>query len=125
LTDRVWSTARRGELLGAPAWLPAAEAAWLHLLIHATHHILLNNSRLVQLVDLSLLTPAVREPAALLAAVDARATYPALALLARYFSLDLTAEVRPRVSSGFAAWADGLDLFSVCYLNPVPWRDGG
>jgi hypothetical protein len=125
LTDRIWSTARRGELLGAPAWLPAPEAAWLHLLIHATHHILLNNFRLVQLVDLSLLTPAVREPAALLAAVDARATYPALALLARYFSLDLTAEVRPRVSPGFAAWADGLDLFSVCYLNPAPWRDGG
>jgi hypothetical protein len=129
ITDRMWAGARRGELLGAPAWLPGPDAAWLHLLIHATHHVMLNNSRLVQLVDLARLFPAVREPAALLAEVDARATFPALALLRRYFArsfaIDLTAAVRPEVSPGFAAWADGLDLFSVCSLNPVPWRDGG
>jgi hypothetical protein len=125
LTDRIWAGARRGELFGIPTWLPGPDAAWLHLLIHATHHVMLNNSRLVQLVDLALLTPAVRDPAALLADLDARATYPALALLRRYFAIDLGEAVRSRVSPGFAAWADGLDLFSVCYLNHVPWRDGG
>jgi hypothetical protein len=125
VTDLIWSGARRGELFGIPAWLPGADAAWLHLLIHATHHVMLNNSRLVQLLDLARLFPSVREPLALLAEVDARASYPALALLRRYFAIDLTAAVRPEVSPGFAAWADGLDIFSVCYLNHVPWRDGG
>jgi hypothetical protein len=129
LTDRIWSTARRGTLLGAPTWIAAPEAAWLHLLIHATHHVMLNNARLIQIVDLARLTPAVRDPGPLLAEVDPRATYPALALLDRYFSIDgvagLRAALRPRLTPGFVEWADGLDLFSVCYLNAVPWRDGG
>ena len=126
LTDRLWAGARRGELFGIPAWLAGADAAWLHLLIHATHHVMLNNSRFVQIVDLARLLPRVSDPEKLVADVDARATYPALALLERHFGLggDLTAAVRPRVSPGFAAWADGLDLYSVCYLNPVPWKDG-
>jgi hypothetical protein len=126
LTDCLWGSARQGTLLGAPAWLPAPDAAWLHLLIHATHHVLLNNFRLIQLADLALLMPAVNDPEALLLAVDARATYPALALLDRYFQrgAELLAALRARLSAGYAAWADGLDLFAVCHLNPVPWRDG-
>ena len=125
ITDRMWADARRGELLGIPAWLPGADAAWLHLLIHATHHVMMNNFRLVQLLDLARLFPGVRAPGALLAEVDARTTYPSLALLRRYFSrsfaVDLIDAVRPQVPPGFAAWADGLDLFSICHLNPVPW----
>jgi hypothetical protein len=129
LTDWIWSTARRGELLGAPAWLAAPEAAWLPLQIHATPHVMRNNSRLIHIIDLARLTPAVRDPGPLLAEMDARATYPALALLDRYFPVDgvaeLRASLRPRLPPGFVEWADGLDLFSVCYLNAVPWRDGG
>src|SRR5262249_7792688 len=77
-------------LLGEPAWLPAAPAHWLYLLVHATHHIRINRCRFVQLVDLLLLEPELpaagvvtAEPAAAAAAM-ARALYPPLALLARY-----------------------------------------
>jgi hypothetical protein len=119
LTDLMWDTARRGELLGAPAWLPAPEALWLHLLVHATHHILLNNFRLVQLADLARLAPAVADPAGVVGRVDARATYPALALLGRYGALTTQSASVP---AAFAVWADGLDLYEVCHLNAVPWR---
>jgi hypothetical protein len=129
LTDLLWSTASRGELLGVPAWLPDSGASWLQLLVHATHHVLLNTFRLVQLADLARLGPRVRDPEPLLATVDARAAYPALALLERYFPTPrdaaLRACLRSRVPQGFAAWADGLDLFAVCHLNPVPWRAVG
>jgi hypothetical protein len=58
--------------------------------------------------------------------VDPRAVYPALALLGRYFPDErwagLRDGLRSRLDPAFAAWADGIDLFSVCYLNPVPWR---
>lgn len=126
LTDRLWESVYQGALLGAPAWLPTPDTAWLHLLIHATHHVLLNNFRLIQLADLALLMPAVSDPESLLAELDARATYPALVLLDRYFQRGMEAlgALKARLSPGYAAWAEGLDLFAVCHLNPAPWRDG-
>lgn len=126
LTDLIWGTARQGELLGVRTLLPDSDAAWLHLLIHATHHVLLNTLRLIQLVDLVRLAPAVRDPEGLTGSVDPRAVYPALALLGRYFPDErwtgLREPLRSRLEPAFATWADGLDLFTVCYLNPVPWR---
>jgi hypothetical protein len=126
LTDRMWESARHGELLGAGAWLPDADVLWLYLLLHATHHVLLNNFRLVQLADLQRLAPFVREPGKLLDTVDARGTYPALALWNRTFPdsgrTELLARLHGRLSPDFAAWADSLDLYEVCHLNPAPWR---
>lgn len=129
LTETLHGTARRGELLGAPSLLPDADAFWLHLLVHATHHVLLNTFRLIQLADLIRLEPFLRRPEELVEAVDPRATYPALALLERYFpgerSGGLRARLRERLareSAGYVSWADGLDLWTVCYLNPAPWR---
>ncbi len=127
LTDLVWGTAAAGELLGVPCRLPRPDALWLYLLVHATHHVMLNNFRLLHLLDLIRLEPFLDRPEEGLAGVDPRAVYPALALLDRY-SPDgragrLRAALRGRLSAGYAGWADGLDLFSVCYLNPVPWRD--
>ena len=62
----------------------------------------------------------------MLESVDARATYPAQALLHRYFPsarrAALLARQRARVPAPFAAWADGLDLYEACHLNPAPWR---
>lgn len=128
LTDVVWGTARLGDLLGARTLLPDPDACWLQLLVHATHHVLLNNFRLIQLVDLVRLAPALQAPEDLVESVDPRATYPALALLERYFPecrwTWLRESLRGRLDPGFAAWADGLDLFGACYLNPVPWRAG-
>jgi hypothetical protein len=126
LTDRMWESARRGELLGATAWLPDTDVLWLYLLLHATHHVMLNNFRLVHLADLQRLTPFVHDPERLLDTVDARGTYPALALWNRTFPggdpAELLARLRGRLSPSFAAWADGLDLYEVCHLNPAPWR---
>ncbi len=131
LTETLCGTARRGELLGAPSLLPDADALWLYLLVHATHHVLLNTFRLIQLADLVRLERFLNRPEKLAEAVDPRATYPALALLERYFpgerSGGLRARLRERLvreHAGWAAWADGLDLWTVCHLNPAPWRAG-
>ena len=128
LTDRMWAAARPGELLGVPAWLPDPEVLWLYLLVHATHHVLSNTFRLLQLADLLQLEPLLQQPAASLREVDARATYPVQALLQRYFPSEyrgaLLARQRSRVSHAFAAWADELDLYEPCHLNPAPWRAG-
>jgi hypothetical protein len=127
LTDLVWGTAVPGELLGVPCRLPRPDALWPYLLVHATHHVMLNNFRLLHLLDLIRLEPFLDRPEEGLACVDPRAVYPALALLDRYAPSGraerLREELRGRLSAGYADWADGLDLFSVCYLNPVPWRD--
>ena len=129
LTDAMWDAARPGALLGVATRLPDPGVHWLYLLVHATHHVLLNTFRLVQLRDLELLAPSVSDPEALLREVEPRATYPALALLERYAPSErggaLLALQRGRLAGDharWAAWADGLDLFEVCHLNPVPWR---
>lgn len=129
LTETVLGTARPGEILGVPSLLPDPDAFWLYLLVHGTHHVLLNNFRLIQLVDLVRLEPFLREATdadSLTGTVDPRAVYPLLALLERTFPGERTgalrARLRERLPSGYAEWADGLDLFTVCYLNPVPWR---
>lgn len=127
LTDIVLGTARPGPILGVTSLLPDPDAFWLYLLVHGTHHVLLNNFRLIQLVDLVRLEPFLREADQLAETVDPRAVYPALTLLERYFPGERTgalrARLRERLPSGYATWADGLDLFTVCHLNPVPWRN--
>jgi hypothetical protein len=126
LTDRMWASAERRPFLGTTAWLPSAEALWLHLVIHATHHVLLNTFRLMQLVDLHRLTPSVGDPAALLDGIDPRAAYPSLRLLQRYFPDErvagLLAGLAERLPPAYVAWADGLDLVNASYLEPAPWR---
>lgn len=127
LTELVLGTARPGEILGVPSLLPGPDAFWLYLLVHGTHHVLLNNFRLIQLVDLVRLEPFLREADALAETVDPRAVYPALALLERYVPSERTGalrdRLRERLPSGYTEWADALDLFTVCHLNPVPWRN--
>lgn len=127
LTEAVLGTARFGPILGTTSLLPDPDAFWLYLLVHGTHHVLLNNFRLIQLVDLVRLEPFLREADALAGTVDPRAVYPALALLERTFPGERTgalrARLRERLPSGYAEWADRLDLFTVCHLNPVPWRN--
>lgn len=134
------------------AWLPAPEAHWCYLLVHGCHHLRINRFRLLQLLDLRLLEPAALAgdvgrvggvggvggiAAQLLGetmppegAPLARAVYPPLALLDRYdpsparraARAPLRQALRRRLPSGFAAWADGLDLFDVCHLCAAPWR---
>jgi Uncharacterised nucleotidyltransferase len=145
LTPRMWAAARAGELAGEPACLPDAATHWLYLLVHASHHLLINRFRLVQLLDLRLLEAAALAggvAAQLLAegtpagvapggeGLWARAVYPPLALLDRYESSaerragrqPLRHALRQRLPERFAAWADGLDLYSVSYLHAAPWR---
>jgi len=124
LTELMWANASEGELLGQPAILPGPEALWLHLLVHATYHLWQGKGRLIHLVDLALLTPHLRSSQSLLNAIDARYSYPALALLVRYFpaAIDdtLPATQRARVSPKFRQWVDSLDLVNTSYLNPNP-----
>jgi len=126
LTDTVWTTACEGTVAGEPALTMAPDAQWLYTLAHATHHILLNNFRLIQLVDLRRLLPLVGNAAGALGTLDARATVAPLALLHRYFPDGQTAlllsAAKNRVSKSFGDWAESLDLYNVCFLNPVSWR---
>jgi len=126
LTGQAWASAAIGPLLGREAWLMGSDVLWVYLLIHATHHMLHNNFRLIQLVDLTRLGSVVRPPRELLSAVDARGTIAPLVLLQRYFpSPDVAAllgDQRDRVTASFAAWADSLDLHEVSHLNPTAWR---
>lgn len=120
LTGLMWQHIRPGELLGQPARLPQPEALWLHLLVHHTYHAWQGKARLIQLVDLARLTPQVGQPTGLLSRIDARYTYPSLALLRRYFpaAIDeaLIAAQQARVSTRFQKWVGSLDLVNTAHL---------
>ncbi len=124
LTDLMWRQAGPGEVLGESAWLVKPGALWLHLLVHATYHVWQGRGRLIHLVDLAQVTPRLDDPPAWLERVDARFTYPALALLQRYFphTLDpaLPAAQRMRVPASFRRWVDSLNLVNTSHLNPQP-----
>ncbi len=124
LTDMMWDKARTDTLLDVETVLPSLEALWLHLLVHATYHLWQGKLRLIHLVDLWLLTPHISDPASVLQTVDARYTYPALALSQRYFPLGLDKAIlktqAARLSASFCQWADSRDLVNTSYLNPRP-----
>ncbi|MBE7472442.1 MAG: nucleotidyltransferase family protein [Anaerolineales bacterium] len=124
LTGLMWANAAPGTLLGQPALLPRPEALWLHLLVHATYHIWQGKGRLIHLYDLALLVPHLDDPWPWLEAVDGRFTYPALALLKKYFPAavedSLLAAQHRRVSASFRRWVDSLDLVNTSHLNPQP-----
>lgn len=124
LTDCMWRAAAPGEILGEKTWVVVPEALWLHLLVHATYHWWQGKGRLIQLVDLALVTPQLTDPLPWLKRVEARYTYPALALLQRYFPnrLDpsLVETQSARVSASFRRWVDSLNLVNTSHLNPAP-----
>jgi hypothetical protein len=133
LTHLMWQEATPGELLGEKAILPHPAALGLHLLVHATYHLWQGKGRLLHLVDLVELLrqsqvgpPSTNgnDPLALLAQVDARYTYPSLALLQRYFpgvlAEALLAEQQQRVTSAFRQWVASLNPVNTSYLNPEP-----
>lgn len=124
LTNLMWANAAPGTLLGEPAMRLKPEALWLHLLVHATYHLWQGRGRLIHLLDLALVTPQLTEPAVYLNAVEPRFTYPALALLHKYFPtvLDagLLAQQQTQLPPRFQSWVDSLDLVNTSYLNPRP-----
>jgi hypothetical protein len=124
LTNLMWENSVGGTLLGEQAVLPRPEALWLHLLVHHTNHLWQGKARLIQLVDLTRLAPHLNNPLPLLDAVDARFTYPSLALLARHcpaaVESGLLAGQRERVSPRFWSWVEALTLANSSHLNPNP-----
>jgi hypothetical protein len=124
LTDLMWLNLTEGSLWGEPALLPKPEVLWLHLLVHTTYHMWQGKGRAIYLVDLAQVTPQVREPLLWLNQIDARFTYPSLALLAKYFPQSpvttLLAAQHERLSESFRRWVNSLDLVNISYLNPTP-----
>jgi hypothetical protein len=132
LTEQMWASAAPGQLLDEPAILPSPTALWLHLLVHNTYHLWQGKGRLIQLVDLVRLNSYLSGPKKkgasnldhLLNTVDARYTYPSLALLQKTFPAavpsSLLIKQRARLSLPFRRWADSLDLVNSSYLNPKP-----
>ena len=124
LTGRMWQGATLTNLLGESTYLPSPEALWLHLVIHACYHIWQGRGRLIHLHDLRLLTPRIDAPGELLQTLDARYTFPALALTQHYFpgvvETELTDALARQVSARFGGWVDRLDLVNTSYLNPKP-----
>lgn len=124
LTDLMWANSTPGELLGEPTTIPKLEALWLHLLVHNTYHTWQGKGRLIQLVDLTQITPQLDDPLPLLNSIDARFTYPSLTLLKKFFpdavEDSLLAVQQKRISPAFKQWVDSLDLVNTSYLNPNP-----
>ncbi len=124
LTELMWKNAYQGSLLGQSAIIPKLEALYLHLLIHCTYHLWQGKGRLIHLVDLTHITPQLSHPVSILNGIDARFTYPALAMLNKYFptTLDKTllTQQQKQVSPKFQEWVAGLDLVNTSYLNPNP-----
>lgn len=124
LTPLMWHNAGPGTLLGQPALLPSPDMLWLHLLVHATYHIWQGRGRLIQLIDLLRLAPHLVDPLPLLNAIDARYTFPALALLHRYFPNSVQPlwfeQQRKRVPARFQQWVNTLNLVNMSRLNPTP-----
>ena len=123
LTDLMWVNATWKELLGEKTWIVNTETLWLHLFVHIAHHILDQHvrARLIQLVDLTILTPHVHHPHEVLASIDGCGTYPGLALLQRYFPDPqveaLLASQRQRVTPAFADWAHSLNLINTSHFG--------
>lgn len=124
LTDFMWRHSVEGPLLGERAILPAPEALWLHLVVHASYHLWQGRGRLIHLVDLVHVSPQLTDLQSLLSSVDARFTYPSLAMVKKYFpgSIEdrLLSAQADRLSPSFRQWADTLDLVNSSYLNPKP-----
>jgi hypothetical protein len=124
LTERMWENAAGGTFLGEKATIPNPGALWLHLVVHATYHLWQGRGRLIQLIDLARLAACLDNSLALLDTIDARYSYPGLALLKRYFPTSLADAVlaaqRARVSASFQAWVSRLDPVNSSYLNPAP-----
>jgi hypothetical protein len=122
LTALMWQHSRPGLLLNQPTQLPQAEVLWLHLLVHATYHLWQGKGRLIHLVDLAYLTPRLPNLSPFLTQVEARFTYPTLALLHKYFpgvvDSELLAILQTQVSPAFQRWVAGLNLVNTSYLNP-------
>jgi len=124
ITDIMWSNSFTGELLGEPAGRVTSEIFWLHLLIHNSYHLWQGAARLIHLVDIARLLPQLDTPIKSLSTIDARFTYPALAMLDRYFpsttSALLIEHQQYKVSPKFRQWADSLDLVNSSHLNSAP-----
>jgi len=125
LTELMWANSRQGELLGESVIIPNPDVLWLHLVVHSTYHIWQGRGRLIQLVDLAQITPQLNNQFLLLDSIDARFTYPSLALLKKYFPAaaiedSLLATQRERISPAFKGWVASLDLVNTSYLNPKP-----
>jgi len=124
LTELMWANSRQGELLGESVIIPNLDVLWLHLVVHSTYHIWQGRSRLIQLIDLAQITPQLNNQFLFLNSIDARFTYPSLALLKKYFPAaiedSLLATQRERVSPAFKGWVASLDLVNTSYLNPKP-----
>lgn len=124
LTSIMWQNAAGGDLLGEPAMIPRPEVLWLHLLVHTTYHMWQGKGRLIHLVDLARLASHLDDPRLWLNSIEARYTYPALAMLKKYFPAAVDDSLLPalqaRLSPAFRRWVAGLDLVNTSPLNPKP-----
>jgi hypothetical protein len=129
LTDFVWSQSQRGEILGERVWLPAPDRMLVYLATHALYHHLFGTGRLMHLLDLGQLAPAIPH----LDPPDADWVYPALRLAARvapsrFADADLSALAR-RTHPRLRRWAATVPLDERCGLNtdptpPAKWKRG-
>jgi hypothetical protein len=133
ITALLWRDAMPSSVAGQPVFLPRPDIFWLHLLVHTTYHLWQGRSRLLHLLDLWQAArqhaPATRAMLAeTLSNVDARFTYPAVAMLRQIIPQallpieenDFYLIQQKRVSPRFQAWVDTLNPVTSSYLNPDP-----
>jgi hypothetical protein len=120
LTGMLWRDARRADVVGRPASVPAPQALLAHLAIHATSDLLVGRGRLVQWLDLGAVAPAIGEFAGM---PHPRVVYPSLRLTARALPIatagtaeDLAALER-NVPDRLVRWAARVSLDARCGLT--------
>lgn len=128
LTDQLWDTAVSHNVVGETAVIPSPGMLWLHLVVHTSNHIWGGKNRLVNLLDIVELSQQLTSTDLfnLLHSVEARFTYPALALANRYFPSQMShipvEMLASQLSSRMRRFADECNLVNTSHLRQRPLR---
>jgi hypothetical protein len=130
LTEDLWAASEPAPWGAAPGWLVKPWALLQHLLIHASRDLMDRRARLIQLYDLSLVTPhlngadweRLRQGAERRG--EERWLYAPLRLMERYLGNLAPREVMATLAQGTPArlrhFLEHVDLYTLSYLNPFP-----
>jgi hypothetical protein len=116
LTDLMWSQSKEGCLLGSTVLTPPADLLFSHQAIHALRHLLMDEGRAIQWVDLVILAPYVQQ----IELDYANWLYPILRLTSRALPNQLVERwittLAPHTDARLREWADTIPLDTTCGL---------
>ena len=121
LTDGIWSSARFVAFGDFEVPVPGVRTVWTHLLLHASWQWWFGGGRMVQLLDLVELLPAIPDPAAAIAEIDPRIALLALSptdrLLPKRLPAGLIEDLERRAGKSTTRLAVGLEPVGSSHLT--------